>query len=204
MPSLLQLGGNRKETTTSNNFSALICFIRCYKTCVNLVATLWFLEAYPLLRNALLVSRFLAMDYSFAILYATQTTFRLERVTLRSLMSLPAVVPVSLRHMGHPESHEAFGAKNTIPAFGSRLSEQSDYRELHLRGFLRFLELVLYNMPQPLPFKVFPVHNRQSSRHSMTYKASSNKQVRKCTHDLIILACPLILLNSLWNAKTYG
>jgi hypothetical protein len=38
--------------------------VRCRETCVNLMATLWFLQAYSLLRTALLASRCLAMNYS--------------------------------------------------------------------------------------------------------------------------------------------
>jgi hypothetical protein len=45
----------------------LLCFIHCYDTCVNLVVTLSFLQAYLLLRNALLASRCLAIDHSFTI-----------------------------------------------------------------------------------------------------------------------------------------
>jgi hypothetical protein len=41
---------------------------------VNLVASLWFIQAYSLLRNALLANRCLAMDYSVTILRGTYKT----------------------------------------------------------------------------------------------------------------------------------
>jgi hypothetical protein len=67
MNSHLYLEANRRETTISNTSSVIICFIRCYKTCVNLGATLWFLPEYSLLRNAIIASRYLAIDYSVTI-----------------------------------------------------------------------------------------------------------------------------------------
>jgi hypothetical protein len=41
----LYLGANGREITTSNSSSVIICFIRCYQTCVNLGAILRFLPA---------------------------------------------------------------------------------------------------------------------------------------------------------------
>jgi hypothetical protein len=58
---------NRRECITSNCSSLIICFTRCYETCVNLVGTLWFIQAYSLLRNALLESSCEAMDYFVTI-----------------------------------------------------------------------------------------------------------------------------------------
>jgi hypothetical protein len=82
-----------EPVTTSNNLAVLICFIRCYETCVDLVATSWFVQTYSLLRNAFLVSRCLAMDYSVTTLNATQTTFKLGKVTWSAnLHSLPSVL----------------------------------------------------------------------------------------------------------------
>jgi hypothetical protein len=62
-----EIGANGRENTTSNSSSVIICFVRCYETCVNLGTTLWFLPVYSLLRNALLASRRLAMDCSVTL-----------------------------------------------------------------------------------------------------------------------------------------
>jgi hypothetical protein len=48
----------------SQTVRLLLSFIRCYETCVNSVATLWFLQAYSLPRIRPLTSRCLAMVYS--------------------------------------------------------------------------------------------------------------------------------------------
>jgi hypothetical protein len=60
--------GRTEERPPPRTVRLLLCFSRCYETSVNLVATLWFLQVYSLLRNALLASRCIAMDYSVSIL----------------------------------------------------------------------------------------------------------------------------------------
>jgi hypothetical protein len=59
--------GEPKRDHHLENFRLLLCFIRCYETYVNLVVTLWFLQACSLLWSTLVASRCLAMDYSVTI-----------------------------------------------------------------------------------------------------------------------------------------
>jgi hypothetical protein len=70
----------------------IICFIRCYKTCVNVMATFWFLQAYLLLRNTLLESCCLAMDYSVTIWSKPVTV---ERDFLFSLVLIIVSIEIS-------------------------------------------------------------------------------------------------------------
>jgi hypothetical protein len=63
-------------------------FIRWFETCVNLGATLWFLPAYSMLRNVVVASRCLAMDYSVRIL-----SLRTPVYTYLSMVLQPFVGP---------------------------------------------------------------------------------------------------------------
>jgi hypothetical protein len=60
-----------ESVTRPYSSSVVLFFIRCRETFVSLMATLWFIQAYSLLRNVLLASRCLAMDYSVTIWYST-------------------------------------------------------------------------------------------------------------------------------------
>jgi hypothetical protein len=55
---------HRIEDTIRNNSFAILCLFVVAEMFVNFVATLWFLQAYPLLRIRVLPSRCLAMDHS--------------------------------------------------------------------------------------------------------------------------------------------
>jgi hypothetical protein len=60
---------DRIAITMSYSSSVILCFIRCHETCVSLMTTLWFIQAYSLLQNALLANRCLAVDYSVTIYF---------------------------------------------------------------------------------------------------------------------------------------
>jgi hypothetical protein len=62
-------GANGIEITTCNSSSAIVCLSVAVETCVKFVATLWFLQAYPLPRIRVLGSRCLGMDVSAVLLW---------------------------------------------------------------------------------------------------------------------------------------
>jgi hypothetical protein len=65
----------RSPARTVNSSSVIFCFIHYHEKCVNLVATLRFIQLYSLLRNALLASRCVAMDYSVTIWRGGKTMY---------------------------------------------------------------------------------------------------------------------------------
>jgi hypothetical protein len=66
---LSNFGANRIEFITPENSSVILGLSVAVKTCVNFVATLWFLQTYPLPRILVLGSRYLAMDVSAVLLW---------------------------------------------------------------------------------------------------------------------------------------
>jgi hypothetical protein len=69
MSPFYNFGASRIEITHCNSSSVILCLPDVAETCVNFVATLWFLQAYPLLRMRVLASRCLAMDVSAVLLW---------------------------------------------------------------------------------------------------------------------------------------
>jgi hypothetical protein len=64
MSSFYDFGANRIEITTSDSSSLSLCLglFVAVETRVNFVATLWFLQAYAVLRMHVLMSRCIAME----------------------------------------------------------------------------------------------------------------------------------------------